>query len=125
MAGRPRLPQEVAKVTGAIAKNAGRFADRATPKVKSIGPAPKHFSDEQREIWDAFNSDFPWLGRTDRNLVGLACILQDAINAGDAPIAYFAQLRLMLSSMGGTPVDRSKVQVPEGDEVDPTDEFLN
>jgi len=124
MAGRPRLPQEVAKVTGAIAKNAGRFEDRASPKVRSLGPAPVRFTEEQKVIWGEFNDDFPWLGRTDRNLVGLACILQDEINKGDAPIAAFAQLRLMLSSMGGTPVDRSKVSAPDDEDTDPTDEFL-
>ena len=125
MPGRPRLPQDVAKITGAADKNAKRFKDRASPKVKSLGPAPKAFTDEQREIWNEFNADFPWLGRTDRKLVGMACLLQDAINAGDAPIAYFAQLRLMLSSMGGTPVDRSKVTMAEDTKPDPADEFLN
>lgn len=125
MAGRPRLPQQVAKVTGAIAKNAGRFEGRSDPKVKSLGPAPKRFTPEQADIWNEFNSDFPWLGRTDRNLVGLACILQDTINQGEAPIAYFAQLRLMLGSMGGTPVDRTKVQSPDDDSADPADEFIN
>jgi len=125
MAGRPRLPQEVAKVTGAIAKNAGRFSDRATPKVKSLGSAPKSFDADQIEIWDEFNADFPWLGRSDRRVVGLAVILQSEINKGDAPVAVFAQMRMLLSSMGGTPVDRSKVQAPEDDDADPSDEFLN
>lgn len=124
MAGRPRLPQEVAKITGAVAKNAGRFTDRSAPKVKSLGPAPKRFTESQAEIWNDFNADFSWLGRSDRNLVGLACILQDEINKGEAPIAAFAQLRLMLSSMGGTPVDRTKVGKEDDEEEDPTDEFL-
>uniref|UniRef100_UPI004048AEFC hypothetical protein n=2 Tax=Yoonia sp. TaxID=2212373 RepID=UPI004048AEFC len=125
MAGRPRLPQEVAKVTGAIAKNAGRFVERATPKVKSLGPPPKHFDEDQKEIWAEFNADFSWLGRTDRSLVGMACVLQAEINKGEAPIAAFAQLRLMLSSMGGTPVDRTKIKSPDDEDTDPSDEFLN
>lgn len=121
---RPRLPDQVAKVTGADKRSPGRFADRASPKVKSLGPAPKRFDDEQREIWDEFNADFPWLGRSDRALVGIAVELQSAINAGEAPVAVYAQLRLVLSAMGGTPVDRSKVAAPEEDETDPADEFL-
>lgn len=125
MAGRPRLPQSVAKITGAEAKNAGRFTGRASPKVKSLGPAPKRFTDAQRELWDEFNADFPWLGRSDRALVGLAVELQSAINAGGAPVAVYAQMRLCLSSMGGTPVDRSKVGQQEEDDEDPADEFLN
>lgn len=125
MAGRPRLPQEVAKITGAIAKNAGRFADRAAPKVRSLGPAPKKFDEDQAAIWDEFNEDFPWLGRSDRRLVGLAVELQSTIDAGEAPVAVYAQMRLLLSSMGGTPVDRSKVKAPDEEGADPADEFLN
>ena len=125
MAGRPRLPAEVAKITGAVAKNAGRFESRADPKVRSLGLAPKRFTDEQREIWNEFNADFPWLGRSDRGLVRLAVELQTMIDQGEAPIAVYAQMRLVLGSMGGTPVDRSKVAVPEEDDADPTDEFLN
>ena len=126
MAGRPRLPQAVAKVTGAIDKNAGRFSSRSAPKVKSLGPAPKRLTDEQREIWGEFNADFPWLGRSDRHVVGLAVKLQHEINTNpECPVAVYAQMRLLLGSMGGTPVDRSKVAAPEEEEADPTDEFLN
>lgn len=127
MAGRKRIPQEVAKITGAIAKNAGRFADRASPKVKSLGPAPQRFDKSQREIWDEFNADFPWLGRSDRRHVGLAVVLQSQIDAAgmEATPAMIAQMRLLLGGMGGSPVDRSKVSAPDDDETDPTDEFLN
>lgn len=125
MAGRPRLPQEVAKVTGAITKNPQMFRNRAEPKVKSLGPAPKRFTEPQKEIWDEFNADFPWLGRSDRRVVGLAVLLQHEIDGGEAPLAAFAQMRLLLSSMGGTPVDRTKVSAPDDEAEDPADEFLN
>jgi len=126
MAGRPRLPNEVAKVTGAAVKNPQMFRGRAKPKVKSLGPAPKRFTDEQKTLWDEFNDDFPWLGRSDRGLVESAVILRALLQelGADAPITLHAQLRLALSSMGGTPVDRSKVQAPEDDEGRPEDEFL-
>lgn len=123
---RPRLPQKVAKVTGAVAKNAGRFQGRASPKVKSLGPAPKVFNEDQVDLWNEFNDDFPWLGRSDRRVVGLAVRLQYEIDTDpEVPVAVFAQMRMLLSAMGGTPVDRSKVQAPEDDEADPLDEFMN
>jgi hypothetical protein len=124
---RPRLPQDVAKVTGAVAKNAGRFEGRSTPKIKSLGSAPKRFNEKQVEIWDEFNADFPWLGRSDRSLVEVATNLLDTMRElGDqTPIALYAQMRMILGQMGGTPVDRSKVAAPSEDEADPTDEFLN
>ena len=125
MAGRPRLPNEIAAVTGADKRSPGRFKDRAKPKVLSLGPAPKSYTPEQAEMWDEFNADFPWLGRSDRRLVGLAVDLQTIIDSGEAPVAVYAQMRLLLSSMGGTPVDRSKVAAPDDDDKDPADEFLN
>ena len=125
MAGRPRLPEGVAKTTGADVRSPGRFKGRASPKVKSLGPAPKRFTPEQIEIWNEFNEDMPWLGRSDRRIVGLAVLLQADIDSGEAPLAAFAQMRLMLSSMGGTPVDRTKVSKSDDDEgADPAAEFL-
>lgn len=125
MVGRPRLANEVAAVTGADKRSPGRFAGRSKPKVLSLGPAPKKYDDAQKEMWDEFNADFPWLGRSDRRLVGLAVELQTVIDGGKAPLAVYAQMRLLLSSMGGTPVDRSKVATPDVDDKDPVDEFLN
>lgn len=125
MAGRPRLPNEVAKITGAVAKNAGRFAGRSSPKVFSLGPAPKHYDEKRKKIWDEFNDDFPWLGRSDRNLVRMGVDMRSRIDEGDAPINVYAQFRMVLSSMGGTPVDRSKVNNPVETDDDPADEFIN
>ena len=123
---RPRLPNQVAKITGADKRSPGRFKGRSAPKVKSLGPAPKRFTPEQVEIWDEFNSDFPWLGRSDRRLVGLAVLLQSEIDddAKETPVAVYAQMRLLLSSMGGSPVDRTKVASPDDQVTDPSDEFL-
>ncbi|KZY05260.1 MULTISPECIES: hypothetical protein [unclassified Sulfitobacter] len=123
---RPRLPQQVAKVTGAVAKNAGRFEGRSNPKVKSLGPAPKRFTKEQKAIWDEFNADYPWLGRSDRGIVEVATRLTDLMrtHGAETPVAVYAQMRMTLGQMGGTPVDRSKVNAPEDDGVDPSAEFL-
>jgi hypothetical protein len=126
MAGRPRLPEGVAKTTGADVRSPGRFKGRASPKVKSLGPAPKRFTLEQVEIWNEFNEDMPWLGRSDRRVVGLAVMLQSVIDKDpECPVAVFAQMRMLLSAMGGTPVDRSKVAVPDDESEDPADAFLN
>ena len=124
---RPRLPQQVASVTGADKRSPGRFAKRKTPKVLSLGPAPKRFSPAKVEIWDEFNKDFPWLGRSDRSLVEVATNLMDQMRVlGDqTPIALYAQMRMILGQMGGTPVDRSKVQAPDDDDKDPADDYLN
>ena len=123
----PRLPAKVAEVTGAAKRSPGRFSGRSKPKVLSLGPAPKRFSPEQIEIWDEFNADFPWLGRSDRMLVEVAVNLADQLRilGPETPIALYAQMRMILGQMGGTPVDRSKVNAPDDDDKDPADEFLN
>ena len=123
---KPRLPQDKAKMTGANDKNPKRFKGRSSPKVKSLGSPPGSFDEPLIELWNEFNSDFPWLGRTDRHIVGMACRLQNMIDLGDATINVYAQLRMTLGSMGATPVDRSKVDAPdEKEEIDPLDEFIN
>lgn len=122
---KPRLPQKVAEITGAAARSPGRFKGRCSPAVKSLGPAPKRFTKAQAAIWNEFNADLPWLGRSDRRTVGLAVLLQDLIDTDPAcPIGVFAQMRMLLGAMGATPVDRSKIAAPEDDEPDPADEFL-
>jgi hypothetical protein len=123
---RPRLPNEVARITGADKRSPGRFAGRSAPKVRSLGNAPARFTEGQKEIWNEFNFDFPWLGRSDRRLVGLAVLLQSQIDdpAKENPVAVFAQMRMLLSSMGGTPIDRSRVTTTEAEAEDPSDEFL-
>jgi hypothetical protein len=124
---RPRLPDQVAAVTGADKRSPGRFAGRKSPKVKSLGPAPKRFTPEQVKIWDEFNADFPWLGRSDRTLVEVATNLLDQMRllGVETPIALYAQMRMILGQMGGTPVDRSKVAMPEDEDEDPASEFVN
>ena len=126
MAGKRRLPQEVAEITGAKIKNPQRFKDRFNPDVGELGQPPERFTDEQKELWAEFAADFPWLRRSDRHFLGLAVLLRSRIAAEATPSpSMLAQLRLCLSSMGGTPVDRSKVHKPDGDEDDPANEFVN
>ena len=126
MAGRPRLASDVASVTGADKRSPGRFGNRSTPKVLSLGPAPKAFDEGNIELWNEFNGDFPWLGRSDRGIVKIAVLLQSQIDTlgMDTPPNMIAQMRLLLSSMGGTPVDRSKVSAPEEESADPAAEFI-
>lgn len=122
---RPRLPQNVAKVTGAAAKNAGRFADRSSPKVAALGSAPSGFDDLHKAAWKAFADEMPWLGKSDRTVLQIACRLRVGMETDPKfPMAGFAQLRMCLSAMGGTPADRTKVAVPDDDDEDPADKFF-
>lgn len=123
---RPRLPSAVAKATGAAIKDPQRFRDRKPPKSPPLGKAPRHFTAGQIEAWDLFADEMPWLTKGDRMVVEVAARLRDGMKVNpDFPIAGYAQLRMCLSSMGGTPADRSKVSAPDDEDQDPADKFFN
>ena len=123
---RNRLPQELAQITGAATKNRKRYAGRSTPVVERLGPAPKAYWVYRRAIWETFRTEFPWLGRSDRQLLNLAVELRLAMDTSETfRVSHAAQMRLLLSSMGGTPVDRSKISSPDDGSTDPAHEFVN
>ena len=120
---RHRLPTQLAKITGADKQHPARHAGRSNPTTQVLGAAPAHLSAAQRKAWATFADEMPWLGASDRALVEVASRLRVLITEPDAPMAGFAQLRMCLSSMGGTPADRSRV--PPGDEPeDDADRFF-
>ena len=123
---KPRLPSAVADATGAAARNPKRFANRKPIKSAPLGKAPRHFTVGQIEAWDLFADEMPWLTKGDRMVVEVAARLRDGMKVNpDFPIAGYAQLRMCLSSMGGTPADRSKVSAPDDEDQDPADKFFN
>lgn len=122
---RNRLPAALASLTAADRKNPQRHQGRATPKTRPLGNPPAGMPADQRKAWTRFASELPWLGRSDRALVQIASILVSRMwTDPQFPMAGFAQLRLCLAAMGGTPADRTKVPAPDGDEADPLDRFL-
>jgi hypothetical protein len=79
-------------------------------------------------VWEQFRHDMPWLLASDAAHVAMACRLKALFDRrGQMTAAELNLLRLLLSSMGGNPADRSKVKTPDaGDEArDPADDYLN
>ncbi len=122
---RNRTPSAVAKITGDTIKHPERHVDRADPPISPLGHPPEKLSEAEKEAWCDFADLMPWLGGSDRQIVWLASKLSVRTADPDCPIGVFAQLRLCLSSMGGTPVDRSRVQWEQDENEDPANEFLN
>lgn len=122
---RPRLPAEVAATTGADKRSPGRFKDRPKPKSVPLGAPPAKFNAHQKAAWRAFADEMPWLNKSDRTVVQVASRLRAAMeNDPQFPMAGFAQLRMCLSAMGGTPADRTKVSAPDEKDDDPLDQFM-
>lgn len=122
----PRTPTAKAKITGAAAKNPKRFAQRGDIESPQLGEPSPWLTEGQCLAWAAFQKEFPWLTEADRTLVEIAASLRARLMAGhDVGVQALAQLRMCVSSMGGTPADRSKVMVPNEGEADPAERFFN
>jgi len=122
---RPRTPRALAALTGADKQHPGRYAARSEPKGEPLGAPPAGLTPGQRAVWRQLAGELPWLTRSDRSMLALAARLADKVdNDPLCPLAAFTQLRLCLSSLGATPVDRSKVNAAADDDDDPAAAFL-
>ena len=126
MAGRPRVPEAVAQVTGAAAKNPQRHRDRANPKVTKLGPPPTYLNPEEVRAWRLFEAELPWLGSSDRVVVEMAVRIRAKMAEGMLSMAAMTEMRQILNALGATPAARSKVIAPpEEEDEDPADRFFN
>ena len=122
---RPRTPRALAALTGADRQHPGRYASRAEPKGEPLGAPPAGLTAGQRAAWRQLAGELPWLAKSDRAMLTLAARLADRVDSDPAcPLAAFTQLRLCLSSLGATPVDRSKVNAATDDDDDPAAAFF-
>ena len=122
---RPRLPAAKAETSGAAIKNAGRFADREAPKgTRPLGEPYLKMTDEQKEAWQEYRAELPWLNSSHRPLLRLACIWTAKMDDAEFGVSATQALSSILSKLGATPVDETKVHHGEGDDEDPADEFF-
>lgn len=123
---RPRLPQAKAEVSGAIAKNAGRFKDRTVAKhVRPIGEPYASMTDAQKTVWAEMVADMPWLNSSHRILLRLACYHAARLETeGEFGVSATTALSAILSKLGATPVDETKVNHGDGEKEDPADAFF-
>lgn len=119
----PRQPVAKAKVTGAAAKNPGRHADRSAPKVAGLGKPSTFLDTHGKAAWESFKKELPWLAESDRSLVEIAAHVRGRLLGGaDVGVTALSMLQSILSKMGASPADRSKVMVPDDEQQD--DEFF-
>lgn len=122
---RTRLPQSKAEASGATIKNPGRFKDRKVPKARALGIAYSNMTDDEKSVWDEMAGDMPWLNAGHRVLVRLACHHTARLNGGgDFGVSATQVLSSILSKLGATPVDETKVNHGDDGEEDPTDRFF-
>lgn len=126
---RPRTPIAKAALTGADKINPGRFKSRSEPKSsgRPLGKAPGYLPPTARKAWAIFADELPWLTHEDRGAVEIVALMRAQImdgNTADLPASFFGNYRMALSSLGATPVDKTKVYQPQQDDADDPFEFL-
>ena len=124
----PRTPLKKAEVSGAAAKNPQRYRERKGPKAEPLGEPYARMTDAQKAVWSEMQRDMPWLNRGHRVLVRLACVLSarmDADDDGEIGVSAAHALSSILSKLGATPVDETKVNHAGGEEDDPTDRHFS
>lgn len=118
-----RLPALKAKVTGAEGKNPGRFKGRADPKVAAVGKPPAHLSASAKREWMKFVRRMPWLVASDEAMLGIAAMIQgQLVDREDVGVAKLNLFQSVLSKLGASPTDRTKVTLPDDEEDE--DEFF-
>ena len=120
---RPRTPTAKAALTGADKINPGRFKPRSEPKAsgRDLGRPPAYLPPTAKKAWAIFADELPWLTFEDRGAVEIVSLMRAQIMDGmtaDLPASFFGNYRMALSSLGATPVDRTKVYQPPQDEDD-------
>jgi len=122
---RPRVPQAKAEVAGAAIIHPGRFKGRKVPKgTRPLGEPYAKMTPEQREAWEAFRAELPWLNSSHRPLLQVACILRVRMDDAEVGVNQIQTYSAILSKLGATPVDETKVSVADGDDEDPDDRFF-
>jgi hypothetical protein len=113
-----------AEVSAATVKNPGRFAGRkALTRRRPVGDPYESMTVLERRFWQEFKADLPWLNSGHRALMRLACRLAEKVETDpNCGVTAMRALSSILSKMGATPVDESRVSHQEDDEDD--DEFF-
>lgn len=122
---RNRTPKLKAEVAGRTLHDPQRFRDRPDFKqARPIGEPYANMTETEKAAWVELASEMPWLKSSHRVILRLACILIAKMDDATLGVSASHALSSVLSKLGGTPVDESKVNYPD-DEDDPTEQFFN
>lgn len=114
-----RLPAHHAAVTGAAKRNPKRHAGRKAPANRALGKASPFLTKDGQAAWEGFKREMPWLTEGHRAIVEVCALIRGELLAGeDVGVSRLSMYQSMLSKLGGTPVDETKVNVPDAEERD-------
>ena len=123
---RPRTPLMKTQVSGAAAKKPQRFRNRKAPRLRPLGEPYVSMTEGERAAWEDFRRDIPWLTAPHRQLLRLACIYAAKLNAGEElGVSAARTFMSLLTKMGATPADETRVNHGDDGEEDDTDRFFS
>jgi len=123
---RARTPLAKAKAAGAEIIHPERFRDRKGPKKpRAVGDPYVGMSDKEKKVWTEFRAELPWLTSSHRTLLRLACYWTAKLDEKEFGVSATQALSSILSKLGATPVDETKVNHGDDEDEDPADEFFN
>ncbi len=119
-----RTPVAKARATGAALRNPKRHANRSDPTAGALGGAPMHLDKFAKRAWERFRAELPWLTAADKALLEIACIVRGEMLEGSTVpgVTKLSMYQSVLSKLGATPTDRSKVNAPDDEPEE--DEFF-
>jgi len=126
MAGRPRTPTKILDLKGSYKTHPERKQERAAepkPRADRVTP-PKYLSKDHKACWREIIKQAPpgVYTNMDRQALEVTCVLLDKFRKGytlmaePMSAAELGLLTRMLSQLGMTPADRSRIAVPKQDE---------
>lgn len=123
---KPRIPTKKARVSGATTKDPGRYKNRSEPANSDpIGRPYKGMTAAQVRVWKECATNMPWLNAAHRLLLRQVCVLAARMETGeDLSVSSTHALSAMLSKLGATPTDESKVCHPLAEE-DADEQFFH
>lgn len=115
---RARTPTKKAMVSGAALKDPARYKNRSVPaNPNPVGAPYKGMTRPQLAVWRECVANMPWLNAAHRILLRQVCILAAKMEAGEElSVSATHALSAMLSKLGATPADESKVNHDPGDD---------
>lgn len=107
-------------------KDPARFKSRKEPaNPYPIGAPYKVMTPTQVKVWKECAGNTPWLNALHRLLLRQVSILAARMETDpEVGVSAMHALSAVLSKLGATPTDESKVDHPDGDE-DPDDKFFH
>jgi hypothetical protein len=119
-----RLPAAKARITGAAAKNPQRHSRRVDPATTPLGKPSTFLNPFGQSAWEGFKLELPWLMESDRAIVEICAQVRGLVLAGEnVGVTKLSMYQSMLSKLGASPADRTKVSRPDGDDEE-ADEFF-